>query len=325
MQMSQASNAPGDAQDATYNALERLFAANIDKVLDIEILPSLADVPDGQLFFEDELGVGIPKKVLVNAFVKAREIFAARSSNPSDQSYQDAIRATPIMLLFDPEYLTAANFRKKHLLSIPREDEFRLAVKREMIFLDSVLTSPLHRQSKSPTLWFHRYWLATTALRRLGPRDGLRLNHEMMIILRSAERHQHNYYAWQYARRLISLLEPIMDEGESVGGRTHVTLLEETYTWCVQHPSDTSGWSFLLFLMRRPSPNIEYITALVWKTAELTKSFKWNKEALWHFLRTVLLMTEIVPGDSRTQLIKSTGVKTIGSSKLRLAQPGRPS
>ena len=75
-------------QDAAYGALERIFSTNIDRVLDIEILPSSAHVPDGQLLFEDELGVGIPKKVLVAAFVKAREIFAARSIDPDDQSYQ---------------------------------------------------------------------------------------------------------------------------------------------------------------------------------------------------------------------------------------------
>lgn len=88
MEKSQARNAHGDAQNAAYDALERIFSANIDRVLDIEILPSSADVPDGQLFFEDELGVGIPKKMLVAAFVQAREIFAARSTNANDQSYQ---------------------------------------------------------------------------------------------------------------------------------------------------------------------------------------------------------------------------------------------
>jgi hypothetical protein len=91
MEVSQVSNGQNEAQDAAYYALERIFSAKIDKVLDIEILPSSADVPAGQLFFEDELGVGIPKKLLVAAFVKAREIFAARSINPDDQSYQVSI------------------------------------------------------------------------------------------------------------------------------------------------------------------------------------------------------------------------------------------
>ncbi|TID13757.1 protein prenyltransferase [Venturia nashicola] len=313
MEKSQASNSQVDAHNPAYNALERLFSANIDKVLDIEILPSSVQGPDSPLFFEDGLGVGIPKKVLVAAFVKAREIFASRSTDASDQSYQDASRATSIMLLFDPEYLTASSFRKKHILSLSTEDDFQLAAKREMIFLDSVLTSPLHRQSKSPTLWFHRYWLVSLLLRHLNSNDGVSLKHEMTIVFRSAERHQHNYYAWQYARRFISLLELGVEKYERCGVITHVALMEETYKWCERHPSDTSGWSFLLFLMQKSSSDTEYITALLWKTAELAKSFQWNKEALWHFLRTALLMTEVVPENVRTQLIKSTGVKAIGS------------
>lgn len=88
MEPAHASNAQVNTQYAAYDALERLFSDNIDKVLDIEVLPSSVLVPDGQLFFEDELGVGIPKKVLVAAFVKARELFAARSANVNDQSYQ---------------------------------------------------------------------------------------------------------------------------------------------------------------------------------------------------------------------------------------------
>jgi hypothetical protein len=87
LELSQASDGKREVQNAAYDALERIFSANIDKVLDIEILPSSANVPDGQLFFEDELGVGVPKKVLVAAFVRAREIFAARSTNANDRSY----------------------------------------------------------------------------------------------------------------------------------------------------------------------------------------------------------------------------------------------
>jgi hypothetical protein len=92
MEAPQASNDQHESQDAAYYALERMFSANIDKVLDIEILPSSADVPKGHIFFEDELGVGIPKKALVAAFVKAREIFAARSTNLEYQSYEVSFR-----------------------------------------------------------------------------------------------------------------------------------------------------------------------------------------------------------------------------------------
>ncbi|QDS76395.1 hypothetical protein FKW77_003780 [Venturia effusa] len=328
MEISQGSDAQEDAQSVAYDALVQLFAANIDKVLDIEILPSSAAVPNGQIFFEDELGVGIPKKVLVAAFIKAREVFADRSNNANDQSYQKASRATPILLLFDPEYLTAANFRKKQILSLPREhDGFQLAVKRELIFLDSVLTSPLHRQSKSPTLWYHRYWLIRESWRHLCPTDDLAedfLKHEFAIIFRSAERHQHNYYAWQYARRLVSLLEPTLQE-DNIKIRVKDGVLEESFAWCLQHPSDTSGWSFLLFLMQRPLSNTEQIITIMRKTIDFAATCRWSKDALWHFLRTALLMTEILPENSRTRFIDSTGVKPIGSKYSGLAHPESPS
>lgn len=232
------------------------------------------------------------------------------------------------MLLFDPEYLTAANFRKRYLLQTSKEEHFELALKRELIFLDSVLTSPLHRQSKSPTLWYHRFWVISTFLSHMCPTDNQSedfLKQEIAIIFHSAERHQHNYYAWQYARRLISLLEPNCSQEKRVEVRVSSGLLEETFTWCLQHPSDTSGWSFLLFLMQRPSQNREKITTTMRKTAEFAASYRWNKEALWHFLRTTLLMTEVVPQDIRTQLIDSTGVKAMGSSHSRLAHTEPPS
>jgi hypothetical protein len=230
------------------------------------------------------------------------------------------------VLLFDPEYLTAANFRKRYLLYASKQGHFELAWKRELIFLDSVLSSPLHRQSKSPTLWYHRYWLLSTFLPEFCPGDDFGedfLKHEISIVFRSAERHQHNYYAWQYARRLISILAPAISKHKSTETRVTEGLLDETFAWCLQHPSDTSGWSFLSFLMSRAVQNTQQNILIVQKTADFAGSYKWSKEALWHFLRTTLLLTAIVPDDLRTQLIISTGCKAFGSSTSILAPLGQ--
>lgn len=199
-------------------------------------------------------------------------------------------------------------------------------MKRELIFLDSVLTSPLHRQSKSPTLWYHRYWLISTSLSHLCSTMDLSedfLKHELIIIFRSAGRHQHNYYAWQYARRLISLLDPIFAKENSVRAHVQSGLLEETLKWCLQNPSDISGWSFLLFLIQRPISDTAQVTAIMQQIAEFTTSYRWNKEALWHFLRTTLLLTHVVPVEVRTQLVASTGLSPIGSSKAKIT-PSTP-
>jgi hypothetical protein len=230
------------------------------------------------------------------------------------------------MLLFDPEYLTAANFRKKHLLHISTEEHFNIALKRELTFLDSVLSSPLHRQSKSPTLWYHRYWLISTFLRQISPEEGSSeelLNHEISIVFRSAEQHQHNYYAWQYARRLISILARSIYEDKSTEVRVTDNLLHETFAWCLQHPSDTSGWSFLFFLMQQPKQDQNQITSVVQKTVQFANSYRWSKEALLHFLKTTLLLAHVVPEDVRIQLIESTGFKAIGWSASRLGTLGQ--
>src|ERR1700753_4144206 len=71
-----------------------------------------------------------------------------------------------IILLFDPEHITAANFRKRRIINLRQTSSARLpeAYAQEIHFLNSILTSPLHRQSKSPTLWFHRWWLVDQLL-----------------------------------------------------------------------------------------------------------------------------------------------------------------
>jgi hypothetical protein len=75
-------------QEAAYQALQRMFLENRESVLEIEILPSSFVMPDGKFYDQEELSVGIPKKVLVAAFFRAREIFAARSTHSEDKSYQ---------------------------------------------------------------------------------------------------------------------------------------------------------------------------------------------------------------------------------------------
>lgn len=42
------------------------------------------------------------------------------------------------------------------------------AIRQEMCLLDTLLTSPLNRHTKSPTLWYHRYWLRTIIVSMAG-------------------------------------------------------------------------------------------------------------------------------------------------------------
>jgi hypothetical protein len=78
---------PGkDIQVAAYHALQRLFVHHREIILEIEILPSAISPPDEQLFVKDDKYIGISKKVLVAAFLRAREIFAARDHDEKSYS-----------------------------------------------------------------------------------------------------------------------------------------------------------------------------------------------------------------------------------------------
>ena len=64
----------------------------------------------------------------------------------------------------------------------------------------------------------------------------------MKVVLQAADRHKSNYHAFLYARRLLAFL-PGMLVSEDLVGRVHM--------FCLKHPRDISGWSFLAFLLER--------------------------------------------------------------------------
>lgn len=201
------------------------------------------------------------------------------------------------MLLFDPEYLTAANFRKRRLLRLDEEKapgssgRLHEAVAQELAFLDSILTSPLHRQSKSPTLWYHRYWLISTmAARSLeahaaqSSAGGGWVSREIAAVLKAGERHPHNYYAWQYLRRLHALLCSPPRSVEAADEFDVQTVTGTVLRWCLQHPSDVSGWSFLHYLLdAAPTDGTKEQTMA--EVEKFAKSLQWKGEGLHVLLK----------------------------------------
>jgi hypothetical protein len=232
---------------------------------------------------------------------------------------KDTLAATSVILLFDPEHVTAANYRKQHLRDAfnkadsGREDApmgFVEGFGSEIWFLNCILASPLHRQTKSPTLWYHRFWVYNALHgRNLPTWPHSVLTRELDVIFKAAERHQHNYYAFQYARRIVHPdFEGAVDEEalktrvDCPGSRVwreeyynsrlshaqaaYLPLLERSASWCKSHPSDTSGWSFLLFMMQKlrlPESNGKVIQA----TLKFAVGMQWKGQALWHFMRTI--------------------------------------
>lgn len=236
-----------DLQKFAYANLRDFFGAHENEVVEIEILPPAIQPSDG-LSMQDGLSIGIPKKVLAAAYMEARRLFFADLISGKDAAA--TLEATKVILLFDPEHLTAANYRKRRLAAFQTDAKpvagstLHEAFRNEVCFLDSILTSPLHRQSKSPTLWYHRFGVID-CLRRIelhsadDETETAFWRTELNAICKAGEQHPRNYYAWQYARRLTCLIS-----NRTVNDDIGPTVKD----WCCKHPSDISGWSYLLHL-----------------------------------------------------------------------------
>ena len=75
--------------------------------------------------------------------------------------------------------------------------------------------------------------------------------------------------------------------------------------WCLRHPADTSGFSFLLFILFAPgssddSPEkIEACSSVCREVLRLSVSFKWIHESVWVFLRTLVASEYVVEDDRK--------------------------
>ncbi|KAI8934070.1 hypothetical protein NX059_008834 [Plenodomus lindquistii] len=271
-------------QARAYERIAGFFEEREDYVCEIEVLPATIPPPDG-ILLQDGLNLGLPKKVLVLAYAEARRRFL--DSKDDDSLLSAALQATKIMLLFDPEHLTAANYRKRWINNLKADSgshfgsAFHKALRQELNFLNTILTSPLHRQTKSPTMWHHRLWM-------MGPLADIVLNNsdddqyiefwhaELGAICKSGERHPNNYYAWQYARKITPWMVRVKEK----------SFLDGVKDWCCKHPSDISGWTFLLFLLsysQKETLANETLRAVLNYAIRLRS----EQESLWIFIRTV--------------------------------------
>ncbi|KAI4162569.1 MAG: hypothetical protein LQ342_003800 [Letrouitia transgressa] len=274
---------PGpDASAQTQSTYEEVITAltlSPHTVLEIDILPAAYS----PVLFHAHPSIGLPRSLLKSCFITARSIFFSylNRPDPHDPETADlehrkaAFQATLIILLFDPNHLTAVNFRKRHLLflkdrDLATENRLQEAVDFEKLILQSLVTSPLGRHAKSSTLWAHRVWLFSTFFAESigwevgiareedpkGPEIMKRfLETELAIVMKAGERHARNYYAWDYARQLFGLFSKKGDFCESNISKeewitsTRVMSITTVHKWCLVHPRDISGWAFLTFLI----------------------------------------------------------------------------
>jgi hypothetical protein len=249
-----------------------------NELLEIELLGKSHVLDAHTLVLRDDNAVAIPKLRLVQAFIVAQKLLKQSQADSQLVSLEDISRSTAVILLMDPEHLTAANTRKRLIRGKWREEDLQDKLHLEKHLIDSLLTTRLHRHTKSPTLWNHRRWLMEQyRLQNIEVTAEDSLTRTIMI---SGERHPRNYYAWCHARYLVNtFVLPSSSSQEKIS-----RMIIATQKWCFAHHNDISGWQFLLFLLDKQPAETSPVFR---ETLRLAASFKWRNESVWYFLRLV--------------------------------------
>ncbi|OBS25728.1 hypothetical protein FPOA_06263 [Fusarium poae] len=249
-----------------------------DQLLEIELLGKSHVLDPDTPVLRDENAVAIPKLRIVQAFIVAQKLHKKFLVGDQNVSIEQVMRSTAIMLLMDPEHLTASNTRKRLITDESKDGSIGDMLRSEKHLLDSLLTSRLHRHTKSPTLWNHRRWLMEQY--RIHSKDVPVEDDITSIIGVSGERHPRNYYAWCHARYLISAF--ILPSSKVKDALSRIII--STQKWCFSHHNDISGWQFLIFLLDKHPSETSHVFR---ETLKLASSFKWRNESVWYFLRYI--------------------------------------
>jgi protein prenyltransferase alpha subunit repeat containing protein 1 len=277
--------------EAVYNDIVKALSYEPDSLLEIEFLSKSYPLPEGCHVLVDGNSIAISKAKLVQAFVVARKIFFNYVRDCPEDKFVVFKNATSVMLLMDPEHLTAANSRKRLIQKSQKNPKANLEaiLKKELYFVDSYLTSRLHRHTKSPTLWNHRRWVIEVC-------KSIHMEYDMQhdlksVVLIAAERHPRNYYAWSHLRWLVQSVTTCSSLKATISDFNK--LVAVVNDWCLRHPADTSGFSFLLFCLSMPRYS-EDVSATQLRSSvysevlRLAVSFRWTHETIWVFLRSLV-------------------------------------
>lgn len=301
-----------DDPQVVYDHLVRALCPTTPSgLLEIEILGKSHALPHGCHVLVDGNSIAVPKVTLVRAFIVARQILL-KCLPHFQESQTDVRNAAAVILLMDPEHITAANARKR-VVQLYRErpvSELTVELKRELWWVDSMLTARLHRHTKSPTLWGHRRWVLEVCQSIRMPYD---IDKDLKsVILVAAERHARNYYAWLHLRWVVRNLHLKASQRENVpsAGLDGSKMLSTIKAWCLRNPGDTAGFSFLLFCLLEHPENfpggksrMEASSSICKEVLDLAVSFKWTNESVWVFLRT--LVASGVSDEQRTAFFDS--------------------
>lgn len=283
-----------------YDDLARLFTDLPESgLLEIEFLGQSHQLEPGINFLRDGIAVAIPKLRLVQAFFVAHQILRRHLESDGKIITDDVHTATFILLLMDPEHLTAANIRKRVLSA--GGNATQIALKKEQRFVDALLTARLHRHTKSPTLWSHRRWLVATCW-ALGMPWDVRQDIQNVVMV-AGQRHPRNYVAWQHARFLLNR-DPSLA----------ATIAADAKDFCLRNHSDISGWAFLSDCIARiqdEEVRLSVCSSILQETLAMTESFRWTNESVWVFLRTLVTRDHVNDQDLKRFMVTNAGLSAI--------------
>lgn len=278
--------------------------------------------------------VGVPKALLLSCFLHASETFFSYLENhreirvetynpdaPMNKGWVAACGATAIILLWEPNHLTAINWRKK---AFAQANEGTRA--NELAFIESLQTSPMPHHAKSSTLWTYRLQL----LRERAKQDSIATWHEeLRIVMIAGERHAKNYHAWEHARQTWRLYYDNTscansDRSNNDRMKKELGVFNESvgrvHKWCIMHPKDISGWAFLAFLLQSPpdeSVRLEAVEKIIEDTNCFVEKLDWQGASVRWFLKAV----EGMKARDETGCLRNSGTSEIMSKHLSHTEP----
>ncbi|KAI1388744.1 uncharacterized protein F4822DRAFT_255661 [Hypoxylon trugodes] len=248
-----------------------------NELLEIEFLGKSHPLQPGVNYLRDGTAVAIPKLRLAQAFFVARQKLKGYQNSGSINDSKIG-HATAVLLLMDPEHLTAANTRKRLLIStLEGNGPHESILRREKQFVDSLLTSRLHRHTKSPVLWSHRRWLLHLFVAHdvfVDPQHDIK-----NIVMVAGTRHPRNYTAWHHARFLLDR-HPTFAEPVAI----------DVKDFCLKNHTDISCWSFLVHAIckiENKENRTKLCSSIVAEVLHISDSLRWTNESVWVFLRSI--------------------------------------